>query len=91
MGIKAKSARSEKRKREKRAKKAAKAALYKSYSEKGQASGSKRTKKTHKVISSLKGQHAMSDCGNVGCKKCYPRLNAAKPKTLVQALKEAIK
>ena len=61
-----------KRKSEKKRRKDQKAALYRSYAETGRKNNSKNSKK-HKQISSIKGSHVTSDCGNVGCKTCYPQ------------------
>lgn len=74
---------SERRRMEKKRRKEAKRALYKSYSEQGRKNNSKRATK-HKVISSVKGNHVMLDCGNVGCEKCYPQY-AVVPQNMVTA------
>ncbi len=56
--------------KERRKRKAEKRALYASY-----AGTSKRAKKVRRKspISGIhKHEHLMSDCGNPGCKRCYP-------------------
>lgn len=76
MGKKAKSQRAQKRKMEKRARKEAKAALYKSYAEQGRQGGSKRMKlKAKNKLHVRSRAHLRTPCGNLGCPKCYPRLN----------------
>lgn len=59
----------------KRAVKAAKRDKYKAL-----AGTSKRAKrhKNKSGPSNTKGAHLMQNCGNVGCKKCFPRLNKVK-------------
>ncbi len=64
--------RSMKRAQEKRERHAKKAALYKSYAEEGRKNKSKRFLRK-KATSNAKGQHLMTDCGNVGCQRCNPR------------------
>ena len=63
---------SEKMKR-KRAEKAGRRAKYAALA--GTSKKSKRQQKKNKVAGTYKGAHIMTDCGNVGCKKCYPKLN----------------
>lgn len=61
------------RKMEKTKKKAAKKALYASYSL--HSDNSKRSKikaRKKQGASPLKHTHAMVNCGNVGCKNCFP-------------------
>jgi hypothetical protein len=60
------------RMKQKRAEKAAKAAKYKAL-----AGTSKRAKRQHvsSMPSGIKHAHVMSNCGNVGCRQCNPRLN----------------
>jgi hypothetical protein len=69
MGKKSKSARSDAKRAEKHAAKAARAALYasQSHANKQQKRGSDGTQKTFT-------RHAMSNCGNPGCKRCQPVL-----------------
>lgn len=71
MGHASRKRRHDKRKAEKKARKAAKASLYKSYAE----HGSKRRKKIGG--GGVRGifNHANTNCGNVGCKRCFQRLN----------------
>ena len=57
----------------KRAAKAAKKAAYAAMA--GTSKKAKRQTHRKKKPSVLKGSHAMADCGNVGCKQCYPHLN----------------
>ncbi len=68
MGKAGKRSRSEKRKMQKKAKKAAKAALYHSYAEQGRSN-----KRARGTLSTGKGNHTTACCGNVGCRKCFPR------------------
>jgi hypothetical protein len=63
----------------KRAEKAAKRAQYAAL-----AGTSKKSKKINRrarstVSGTYKGAHIMSDCGNPGCKRCYPKLNGVLP------------
>jgi hypothetical protein len=69
MGKKPKSARSDAKRAEKHAAKAARTALYSSQakSNKKQVSRSDGTAKTFT-------RHAISNCGNPGCNRCYPQL-----------------
>lgn len=55
----------------KRAEKAARNAKYKAL-----AGTSKKAKRQNRKAGPTpqKGNHAMSDCGNVGCRRCYPNL-----------------
>lgn len=34
-----------------------------------------KNKNGKKMPTRFKGSHMMADCGNVGCKRCYPKLN----------------
>jgi len=77
MGKASRSRKADARKKRKKAAKAAKKALYESYAGTGRKK-KKLDKKTGLTV--LKGAHAMQDCGNVGCCRCYPRLNLARPK-----------
>ncbi len=70
MGMNARKLRSEKRKMRKRAAKAAKKALYQSYAGTGRR---KKKKSCPTGATSQKGNHVMTDCGNIGCKACYPQ------------------
>jgi hypothetical protein len=69
MGKKSKSARSDAKRAERHAAKAARTALYASQakSNKKQTSSSDGTAKSFT-------SHAISNCGNPGCKRCYPLL-----------------
>ncbi len=66
MGVAGRKRSHEARMKEKRSRKAAKAALYWSYAGTG-----KRRKKQGR-LSVVRFNHAVDNCGNVGCKKCYP-------------------
>ena len=75
MGKAAKTRRSEQRKRQKRAEKERKRALYASYAQAGQNKKSKRNSLNAKRrfgISTTK--HVVTNCGNVGCSRCFPDL-----------------
>lgn len=72
MGKKSKSARHVKKMAEKRAAKAAKRALYESNAKSGKG---KAKHKIESQINPLTNSHAMENCGNVGCKRCFPRTN----------------
>lgn len=74
MGRAAKKRRHDKRKEMKAKRKEAKRLLYKSYAEKGRESRQRKHGKRTEG-SGKKGQHVMADCGNVGCVRCYPKLN----------------
>lgn len=75
MSKKSKARHALKRKMAKKAAKQKKRDLYKSYSESGKSSRLKKVGGKQTEPSGKKGQHAMADCGNVGCIKCYPHLN----------------
>lgn len=62
----------------KRAEKATKKAKYAALA--GTSKKAKRQKIKHKMPSNLKGSHAMANCGNIGCGKCYPHLKNLKKK-----------
>lgn len=70
MSKSAKKRRSDRRRELKRSAKAAKRALYASYS--GTGRRAKRVKRSSGPTAQ-KGNHAMSNCGNVGCSKCFPQ------------------
>lgn len=76
MGIRAKKIRAEKRKAIKRAAKEAKKKLYASYAGTGRRSN--KTKKSSGPSWSRRS-HEMVNCGNIGCKRCFPRLNGVDP------------
>jgi len=70
MGAASKKRRAEKRKAAKKQMKAAKKALYASYAGTG-----RRRKKQPRAGSGVKksGHEGSSNCGNVGCKRCFPQ------------------
>jgi hypothetical protein len=68
MGKKSKSARSDAKRAEKHAAKAARTALYAS-----QAKSNKRQKSSSDGTAKSFSRHAISNCGNPGCKRCYPQ------------------
>ena len=74
MSKKAKTAAALKRRAEKSRIKAANTAKYESWRDAGQNSKSKRSKLAgqRNRKSPNKHRHAISDCGNIGCKRCYP-------------------
>lgn len=73
MGKAAKTRAAEQRKKMKRSRKEQQRALYESYKKAGTNKKSKRSlasaKRTVKV-----NKHAIANCGNVGCSRCFPRL-----------------
>jgi len=69
MGKKSKSARSDAKRAERHAAKAARTALYASQA-KANKKQSSRSDGTAKTFTS----HAIANCGNPGCKRCYPPL-----------------
>lgn len=72
-----------KRKAEKKRRKEQKKLLYQGYSEAGRKNNNKKNARK-KTVSSIKGCHITTDCGNTGCKKCYPQY-AEVPKNRVAA------
>ena len=93
MGARSKSVRSVRRKAQKAAVKAAKKALYKRYAEEGKVKGTKRSRHSAKRIGGAraKGNHAMADCGNVGCGRCYPANYNLKPGLRLRLLIKKVK
>jgi len=71
MGKKSKSARSEAKRAERHAAKAARTALYAS-----QAKANKKQKSSSDGTAKSFIRHAIANCGNPGCKRCYPQLVA---------------
>ena len=72
MGAKAKKARAQKRKLRKKAVKDARRALYRSYAAQGkERARGRRRGKTGPTPG--KGNHYVVDCGNPGCKACFPQ------------------
>ena len=69
MGKRSKSARSDAKKAEKHAAKAARMALYSS-----QAKANKRQTSQGDGTAKSFASHAIANCGNPGCKRCYPLL-----------------
>ena len=67
MGKAGKKRRSAERMKRKRAEKERKKALYASYAGTG-----RRAAKRKSTVKAGAFDHATSNCGNVGCKKCYP-------------------
>lgn len=70
MGKASRKRRSDQRKQLKRAAKAQRRALYASLA--GQSRRAKRQKRAAGVTAQ-RGNHAMLDCGNPGCERCYPQ------------------
>lgn len=70
MGVKSRKTKHGQKMARKRAEKAARRAKYLAL-----AGTSKKGKNQRKSVDSrgMKHAHIMSDCGNVGCKRCYPR------------------
>ena len=69
MGKKSKSARSDAKRAERHAAKAARSALYAS-----QAKANKKQMSSSDGTAKSFTSHAISDCGNPGCKRCHPQL-----------------
>jgi hypothetical protein len=69
MGKKSKSARSDAKRAERHAAKAARSALYASQAQ----SNKRQTSRSDGTAKSLTS-HAISNCGNPGCKRCQPLL-----------------
>ena len=69
MGKKSKSARSDAKRAEKHAAKAARTALYAS-----QAKSNKKQMSRGDGTAKSLARHAIANCGNPGCKRCYPQL-----------------
>jgi hypothetical protein len=69
MGKKSKSARADAKRAERHAAKAARTALYAS-----QAKSNKRQTSSGDGTAKSFTSHAISNCGNPGCKRCYPQL-----------------
>jgi hypothetical protein len=64
---------------EKRKRKASNRARYDALREAGQNSKSVRSRRNSKTSKKkIAFPHAMDDCGNYGCKKCYPRNEVVK-------------
>lgn len=72
MSKKAKLKNREKRLQEKRSRKAANKARYAELRRLGINSKSKRFQKKKRSV--ILGDHPFGNCGNVGCKKCFPDL-----------------
>ena len=64
-----------------RAAKAAKKAKYLALA--GTSKKAKRQKTKHKMISNKKHAHVMANCGNVGCKRCFPLGGTCRPQVSV--------
>lgn len=69
MGKAAKKRRQEERSRRKREMKAKRRALYASLA------GTSKRRKRMRTKTDVKFDHETQNCGNVGCKKCFPSLN----------------
>lgn len=75
MGLKSRSKKKELRKRKKLAAKAARRTLYAQYAADGRTKGSKRARR--RGVRLAKGvDHPLGPCGNIGCRKCKPEVNA---------------
>jgi hypothetical protein len=75
MGLKSRSKKKELRKRKKLAAKAARKALYEKYAAEGRVKGSRRARRRGPRLA--KGiDHPLGPCGNIGCRKCKPEINA---------------
>lgn len=70
MGVAARKRKSAERMKLKRAAKAAKRAKYAALA--GTSKKAKRQKRKSTLAGTFKHAHVMSDCGNPGCKRCYP-------------------
>lgn len=70
MGGLARKRRADKKKELKRQVKQQRRALYASLAG---TSKKKKRQNPRKKITAQRGNHVMSDCGNVGCEKCYPQ------------------
>ena len=68
MGVAGKKRRSGERLKMKRAEKERKKALYASYAGTG-----RKSKRNRKSVEGGQFDHETTNCGNIGCKKCYPR------------------
>jgi len=80
MSKKSRQKRALKRKGEKRARKAAKKAQYEMWARSGQNKKSKRfVLRSKRAVKINVKKHQVAMCGNVGCKKCFPELNANFP------------
>ena len=90
MGLAGKGRRAEQRKKQKASKKAARKAQYEAYAKSGKSS--KRSRRRSRLAPKMGGAHAVSDCGNVGCHRCYPRdynlPNGKKQALLIEATKK---
>lgn len=77
MGKAAKTRRSEQRKRQKRSRKDQQQAVYESYKKAGTNKKSKRNAQNAKAARGVStSKHLVSNCGNVGCERCFPDLSA---------------
>jgi hypothetical protein len=64
----------------KRSRKIANKAMYAKWRDSGHNTKSFRGRKTlNKVKPAKTAKHLVGDCGNVGCKRCYPGLNYQRP------------
>ena len=89
MSKKTKAKAAQERKSQKSRRKAAKAALYESFRKVGQNQKSKRNRiksKKNRKPSGEKHQHKVVNCGNPGCKKCFPRKERVTMEKVLQAL-----
>jgi hypothetical protein len=73
MGKKSRADKKSKRLQEKQRVKAANRALYDSYAAQGNNSKRKTGNRTVKVMKPQ--EHGNFDCGNLACKRCYPKAN----------------
>ena len=77
MGRKAKGQRATARKQQRKAAKLAQINLYASFAKAGKLKGSKRQKRKSKASAPTKHAHLVANCGNPGCKRCFPQLRIA--------------
>lgn len=77
MSKRSKNAKAAQRKARKRSAKEARKALYASYAQQG-----RKANNSGDAIGGPtkdRGNHVMKDCGNPGCKRCYPQFNRNYP------------
>lgn len=76
MSKKSKKAASDIKRRKKASAKAAQSAKYESYRDSGKNAKSKRFLNKVKDSSKMRAHnHPYGNCGNIGCKKCFPQYN----------------
>lgn len=88
MGRASKTRRAEEKKRKKRAAKIARKLLYASYA--GQGRRNKKRASRRKEPSTIKGAHVISNCGNIGCERCFPQFRCARANEIPENIRRKL-